>query len=285
MWNYTNSVIDHFTNPRNVGEIADANAVGQVGSLACGDALKLFMKIDPSKEIILDAKFQTFGCASAIASASALTEMIKGKTVNDALAITNDDIAKFLGGLPEQKMHCSVMGKEALEAAVANYRGEKSVAHEEEDSPVICKCFWVTEKKIRQVIKENHLTSVEQITNYTKAGGGCGGCLPDIKRILDEMVLVRSSENATPSAGAAAPKKLTNIQRMHLITTVIETEIAPHLQADGGGIELIDIDGMTVTVKLQGACAHCTSSTDTLQFMVQETLRRKISPEIVVVQQ
>ena len=285
MWNYTNSVIDHFTNPRNVGEIADANAVGQVGSLACGDALKLYLKIDPANEVILDAKFQTFGCASAIASASALTEMVKGKTVKEALAVTNDDIARFLGGLPEQKMHCSVMGKEALEAAIANYRGEKAVAHEEEDSPVICKCFWVTEKKIRQVIEENHLTTVEQVTNYTKAGGGCGGCLPDIKRILDEMVLARVTGSGKPASEGAAPKKLTNIQRMQLITKVIETEIAPHLQADGGGIKLIDIDGITVTVRLQGACAHCVSSTATLQFMVQETLRRKVSPDIVVVQQ
>lgn len=285
MWNYTNSVIDHFTHPRNVGEIADANAIGQVGSLACGDALKLFMKIDPPSERILDAKFQTFGCASAIASASALTEMIKGKTVAEALAITNDDIAKFLGGLPEQKMHCSVMGKEALDAAIANYRGEKTVAHEEEESQVICKCFWVPEHKIRQVIADNHLTTVEQVTNYTKAGGGCGGCLPDIRRILDEMVQARVPQAGTAHAETGVPKKLTNIQRMQLITTVIETEIAPHLRADGGGIELIDIDGMTVTVKLQGACAHCISSTDTLHFMVQDTLRRKVAPEIVVVQQ
>ncbi len=285
MWNYTNSVIDHFTNPRNVGDIPDANAIGQVGSLACGDALKLFMKIDPADERILDAKFQTFGCASAIASASALTEMVKGKTVAEALAITNDDIAKFLGGLPEQKMHCSVMGKEALEAAIAHYRGEKTVEHEEEESQVICKCFWVTESKIREVITENHLTTVEQVTNYTKAGGGCGGCLPDIKRILDEMVAARAPKPAVTTEAGSAPKKLTNIQRMQLIANVIESEIAPHLRADGGGIELIDIEGMTVTVKLQGACAHCVSSTATLQFMVQDTLRRRVAPEIVVVQQ
>lgn len=285
MWNYTNSVIDHFTHPRNVGEIPEANGVGQVGSLACGDALKLFVKIDPANERIVDAKFQTFGCASAIASASALTEMIKGKTVAEALSITNEDIAKFLGGLPEQKMHCSVMGKEALDAAVANYRGEKPILHEEEEAQVVCKCFWVTETKIRQVIAEHQLTTVEQVTNYTKAGGGCGGCLPDIRRILDEMVRARAPRTDTAPAGTAAPKKLTNIQRMQLITQVIDTEIAPHLRADGGGIELIDIDGMTVTVKLQGACAHCSSSTGTLQFMVQETLRRKVSPEIVVVQQ
>ena len=185
MWDYTKSVLDHFKNPRNVGKLEDANGVGEVGSLACGDALKLFLKINSETEVIEDVKFQTFGCASAIASASALTELVKGKTISEAEKLTNADIAKFLGGLPDQKMHCSVMGQEALEAAIANYRGETVEEHEEAE--VICKCFWVEESKIRNVIQEHKLTTVEQVTHYTKAGGGCGGCIPDIKRILAEM--------------------------------------------------------------------------------------------------
>ncbi|OGK06523.1 MAG: Fe-S cluster assembly protein NifU, partial [Candidatus Riflebacteria bacterium GWC2_50_8] len=183
MWDYTKSVMDHFSNPRNVGKIENANGVGEVGSLACGDALKLYLKIDPATGKIEEARFQTFGCASAIASASALTEMVKGLSVEEAAKITNDDIARFLGGLPEQKMHCSVMGREALEAAIANFKGEKIEEHQ--DAQVICKCFWVDEHKIREVISENKLKTVEEVTHYTKAGGGCGGCVPDIKRILD----------------------------------------------------------------------------------------------------
>ncbi|RCK79942.1 MAG: Iron-sulfur cluster assembly scaffold protein NifU [Candidatus Ozemobacter sibiricus] len=275
MWDYTNSVLDHFTNPRNVGEIEDANAIGEVGSLACGDALKLFLKIDQQTGRILDAKFKTFGCASAIASASALTEMVKGKTIDEALKISNDDIARFLGGLPEQKMHCSVMGKEALEAAVANYRGEKVAAHEEE--PPVCKCFWVSEKKIREVILEHKLTTVEQVTNYTKAGGGCGGCLPDIKRILADIMHTQAPPAERP--------KMTNLQRIQLISQTIEKDVAPMLRADGGNIELVDIDGTLVKVRLKGACAGCAGAKATLQHLVQETLRQKVSPDLVVVEE
>lgn len=277
MWDYTKSVMDHFTNPRNVGKLDDANAVGEVGSLACGDALKLFLKIDPETTIIQDAKFQTFGCASAIASASALTKLIKGKTLADAEHLSNDDIARFLGGLPDQKMHCSVMGKEALDSAIANFRGQKVVEHK--DATVICKCFWVDEDKIRHAIKQNKLTTVEQVTHYTKAGGGCGGCIADIQNILDDEL------GNTPEPKKDQPAKMTNLQRIKLISETLEQKIAPMLRLDGGDIELVDIVGTNVHVKLQGACAGCPGAKATLRNLVQETLRKEISPDIVVVEE
>jgi NifU-like protein len=173
MWDYTDRVLDHFRNPRNVGVVPDADGTGEVGSLACGDALKLTFKLDAAKQRIADVKFQTFGCASAIASSSALTEIVKGMTLEQAAKVTNQDIANYLGGLPEQKMHCSVMGREALEAAIENYRtgarGKHVLA-----GRVVCKCFGVTEPEIERAVRENGLSTVEQVTNYCKAGGGCG---------------------------------------------------------------------------------------------------------------
>ncbi|MBI3039652.1 Fe-S cluster assembly protein NifU, partial [bacterium] len=273
--------LDHFTNPRNVGEIHDANAVGEVGSLACGDALKLFLKIDPKNEVILDAKFKTFGCASAIASSSALTEMIKGRTLSEAQKISNFDIALFLGGLPEQKMHCSVMGREALEAAVANFRGLPFEKQDHEDSPVVCNCFGVTEAKIRQNIKENELTSVEKVTYYTKAGGGCGGCVPKIQEILAEIL----DEQATTQRRISEKPKMTNIQRIAAIQKVVSDYIAPALASDGGNIELIDVEGTKVFVKLSGTCKNCTSSQFTLKSFVQEKLREYVSKDLVVIEE
>ena len=148
MWEYTKKVMEHFKDPHNVGEIENPDAVGEVGNIVCGDALKLTLRIDKDTQIITDAKFKTFGCASAIASSSVLTEIVKGKTVEEASKITNKDIADYLGGLPEEKMHCSVMGMEALERAIANYRGEPVRKQMVGEEKIICKCFSVTDKKI-----------------------------------------------------------------------------------------------------------------------------------------
>ena len=183
MWNYTDKVIDHFMNPRNVGEVENPDGVGQVGNAACGDALKLTFKLDADGRIE-DVKFKTFGCASAIASSSALTELIKGMTLEEAEKVTNQDIVKLLGELPEAKMHCSVMGMEALQAAIADYRGEPNPFEtmEDHDGKLICKCFGVTDVKILRVAKENGLRRAADITNYCKAGGACGACLGQIQR-------------------------------------------------------------------------------------------------------
>ena len=185
MWNYSDKMMDHFRNPRNVGQIENPDGTATVGSLACGDALTFQFKLGDDGRIA-DAKFKTFGCASAIASSSALTEMVIGKTLEEASAITNAQIAEYLGGLPPQKMHCSVMGREALEAAVENYRTGKNTDRNLEEE-TLCSCFSVSENEIRRVITENQLTSVEEVVNFTKAGGGCGRCREKIEAILKEL--------------------------------------------------------------------------------------------------
>jgi len=273
MWEYTEKVKDFFLKPKNIGEVENPDAVGDVGSLVCGDALRLTMKIDKQTNRIIDAKFQTFGCASAIASSSALTELIKGKTVDEALQVTNQDIADFLGGLPKEKMHCSVLGKEALEAAVANYRGIEIPV--EEEGRLVCKCFNVTEEKIRKVAMENHLTTVDEITDFTKAGGGCGECTEEIEKILRDVWSLNVPEKP------AKPKKLTNLQKIALIQEIIEREIRPGLQADGGDMELIDIDGNKVIIALRGMCTGCVMSDVTISG-VQQKLRELVSDEIVI---
>ena len=274
MWEYTDKVKDHFLNPRNVGEIEDPDGVGEVGSLACGDALKLTFKLGPDGRIA-DAKFKTFGCASAIASSSALTEMIKGLTLEEAEKITNEDIANYLGGLPKEKMHCSVMGREALEAAIANYRGQPLPMAQGE---VVCECFGVTDLEIKRAVAESNLTSVEEVTNFTKAGGGCGKCHD---RIMELILEVRKEQHAERKS-AEKPKRLTNIQKIKLIEEVLEREIRPALRKDGGDIELIDVDGDVVMVSLHGACSSCVASQTTLKEYVEKKLRELVTDTLVV---
>jgi len=269
MWEYTDKVKEHFINPRNAGEVEGANAVGEVGSMACGDALKLTMKIDKNG-VISDAKFQTFGCASAIASASALTEMLKGKTLEEAEKITNQDIADYLGGLPKEKMHCSVLGRQALEQALSHYKGEPGKVQEGE---IVCECFGVTDVEIERAIRENNLSTVEQVTNYTKAGGGCENCHDTIREII-----ARVREERKPDV----KPKLTNIQKIRMIEETLEREIRPSLQHDGGDIELVDVIGNRVLVGTRGACAVCKASQQTLKNFVETKLRELVWPELVV---
>ena len=185
MWNYSEKMMDHFRNPRNVGTIENPDGEATVGSLACGDALKFQFKLGPDGRIA-EAKFQTFGCASAIASSSALTEMVIGKTLEEAKQITNQQIADYLGGLPPQKMHCSVMGREAMEAAIKNFEtGEKTDKNLEDE--LLCTCYNVSENEVRRVITENSRSAGEEVNNFTKAGGGCGKCKEKIEKILAEI--------------------------------------------------------------------------------------------------
>ena len=271
MWEYTDKVKDHFLNPRNVGTIEDADGVGEVGSIACGDALTFYFKLDENGRI-KDAKFQTFGCASAIASSSALTEMVIGKTLDEAKQITNDDIAEFLGGLPKEKMHCSVMGREALEKAISCHLGEPEKAVE---GQIVCECFGVSDVEIERVVRENHLKTIEDVTDYVKAGGGCGKCHDGIQAIIDDVL-------GTAKKPVKSAARLTNLQKIKLIEETIEREINPNLKKDAGRLELVDLDGNRVLVRMGGSCSSCKKAPVTLKHYVEAKLRELVTPELVV---
>ena len=280
MWDYTEKVMDHFKNPRNVGAIPNADGTGQVGSLVCGDALKLTIKVNKDTDVIEDAKFETFGCASAIASSSILTEMVKGKTIAEASKITNQDIADALGTLPAEKMHCSVMGMEALEAAVKSYRqGGKAVVFEQQSEKIVCHCFNVSEETIIKAIRANHLKTVDDVTHFTKAGGGCGRCKGEIQKILDKVNGANEASNA-PKTFA----QMTLVEKIRKIEQVLESDVRRMLNMDGGSAELVDLNGTVVKVRLVGMCSGCAGAAGTLKHVIEKALQEKVDPSLTVEQ-
>jgi len=281
MWDYSEKVMDHYRNPRNVGSIDDADAVGIAGSLTCGDQLKIYLKIKDN--IVTDAKFQTFGCGSAVASSSILTEMIIGKSVDEVRKITNKDIADELGGLPPEKMHCSVMGYEALEDALKKYKDDGFVDLDEildehygteKKEKIVCTCFQVTENLIWDAIKQNGLKTVEEVTNYTKAGGACGRCKSAIQDIIDTYYNKQKSD----------VEKLTPTQWILKVNNIIETQISPELQKDGGDIELVDIKNKSIYVKLKGRCSGCKNSTMTLKNFAEKILQDSLGTDVTLIE-
>ena len=272
MWEYSSKVKEHFTNPKNVGSIENADAIGEAGALSCGDKLKLYLKIE--NNVITDAKFQTFGCGSAVAASSVLTEMLIGKTLDEARKITNKQIADELDGLPPEKMHCSVMGREALEDALKNYYQEDWSELEDEQeigSTIICHCFSVTEQQIIDAILNNGAKTFDDISKITSAGLACGRCRENIKAIIARYI-----KNDTE-------KKLTPVQKIIKINSVIETVISPELQKDFGDIELINVKENNVYVKLKGHCSQCANAKLTLKNFVETKLKELVDDEIVVV--
>jgi NifU-like protein len=285
MWDYTDKVLDHFMNPRNVGALDDPHGVGEVGSMACGDALRLSFRLDADGRIE-QAMFQTFGCGSAIASSSMLTEMIKGQTLEEAARITNEDIANALGGLPREKMHCSVMGREALEAAMIDYykRLGKDVPceliHQEVE---ICHCFQVNKDTIVRAVKQHRLKDIEDVTHHTKAGGGCTSCHHDIQQIIDDVWIEIEQGDGTVQIVGVSPAA-DGGDRLARIRDVLENDVARALRTDGGDLELVDVRGDEVYVRLQGACAACPASQATIKGWIEAQLREQVGADLVVIE-
>ena len=288
-----------------MGEVDNPDGFGEHGSIVCGDSLRFTFRVqqhptDPLQDVITDARYLTFGCTSAIAASEALCSLIvQGRyTPISALQVTNQDIVKYLDGLPSQKIHCSVMGAEALEAAVFNWAQKRGVDLEkigvhlkdkgEDEGRIVCKCFTMTEPYIRRKIKELNLRTIADITGAIKAGGACGSChhAPGgLQDLLDET-WGKNGAPPPPEPVAALPATATGLSPFQLykkIEQVIADDVRPALQQDGGDIEIVDVKENKVFCRLSGACAGCPGANATLKLMVERTLKEMVDEQLTVV--
>jgi NifU-like protein len=291
-----------------LGEIENPDGFGEHGSIACGDAMRFTFRVqrdadDPTKDVITDARYLTFGCTSAIASSEALCALIEGKglTPLQALDIKNQDIVDFLGGLPAQKIHCSVMGAEALEAAVFNWAQKRGVdleelgvellSHEDLDGRVVCQCFTLTEPYLRRKIQELELKTIPDITGALKAGGACMTCHQapgGLQDLLDdiwgrESTRIKDSPEPPEPREPGQDPEISPYQFAKSIEKNIDEYVRPMLQKDGGDLEVVDIKDHLVYVRLQGACTGCPGAGMTLKLMVEQVLKNNVDERVRVI--
>ncbi|MBT3194760.1 MAG: Fe-S cluster assembly protein NifU [Verrucomicrobia bacterium] len=291
-----------------LGEIENADGIGEHGSISCGDAMRFTFRVerhaeDPTKDVIVEARYLTFGCTSAIAASEALCKIIEQerRTPIDALKITNNDIVDYLGGLPEQKVHCSVMGAEALEAAVFNWSQKRGVdlrelgvdLHDDEidEGRVVCKCFSLSEPYIRRKVKELELKSIPQITSAIKAGGACMACHHKpggLQDILDDIwgkakTSFKGDDALGVDVSAEEAPPLSAYQLGKQVEQAMDEQVRPMLKHDGGDVEIVDIKEAVVYVRLAGACATCAGANMTLKLLVEKTLKEQVDERIRVI--
>ncbi len=298
-----------------LGEIENPDGIGEHGSIACGDALRFTFRVrrhptDPTQDVITDARYLTFGCTSAIAASEALCTLIEqGQyTPIAALKITNQDIVEFLEGLPAQKIHCSVMGAEALEAAVFDWARKRGVdlrelgidihPEEQQQGRLVCKCFGLTEPYLRRKIKELNLRTISDITNAVKAGGACMSChhAPGgLQDLLDDIWGVQAVDGRLPVLPAAAlpslaapavpggNSQLSPYQFAKKVEKTVEQYVRPALQKDGGDVEIVDIKDHLIYCRMQGACQGCAAAGQTLKLMVERVLKEMVDEHIRVI--
>jgi NifU-like protein len=313
LWeSYSRKVNDRMLNPRHLGEITVAQAaalgatlvVADWGAEVCGDAIRAFWAVDAKTNRILDARFKTFGCGTAIASSDMMCEMIIGRTVDEAMKITNIDVERALrdeegtAAIPPQKMHCSVMAYDVIRRAAAQYKGVDMDSLEEEE--IVCQCARVSLRTVKDVIRINNLTTVEEITRFTKAGAFCKSCirpgghearrhyLVDILREV-RAEIEREREIAAAAAGTAAPRSFTSlglIQKHRAVEEVLDARVRPDLLRDGGNLEVVDMqeaDGATeVYIRYTGACKGCPSATAGTLAFIEEHLKADLDASIRV---
>ncbi|AXX89209.1 iron-sulfur cluster assembly scaffold protein NifU [Arcobacter suis] len=309
---YSNQVVNRMNNPKHQGEITEERAaelgakliVADFGAESCGDAVRLYWAVEESTDKILESKFKSFGCGTAIASSDVMAELCIGKTVDEAVKITNIDVEFALRdnadtpAVPPQKMHCSVMAYDVIKKAAADYKGVDMESFEQEQ--IVCECARVSLATLKDVIKINKLTTIEQITDYTKAGAFCKSCIKPggheakdiyLVDILADMLAEREQEKLKTAADASAAgeltfDKMTLVQRIKAIDSILDSDIRPMLVMDGGNMEIIDIKEnlphYDLYIRYLGSCSGCSSGSTGTLFAIESVLQQKIDENLRV---
>ena len=309
---YSEKVQERMNNPVAMGELnkQDADAKGgrlivaDFGAESCGDAVRLFWIVDEKTDMILDSKFKSFGCGTAIASSDAMAELCMGKTVDEAILITNTEVEAFLRdddgtpAVPPQKMHCSVMAYDVILEAAAQYKGVDRETLANQD--IVCECARVTKQELITAIKDNDLKTIEEVIETTKAGSFCKSCirpgghepkdiylvdiLADVREEMDRTKLEEAAN--TTETGTNSFDKMTIVQRIKAVDVVIDEYIRPMLVMDGGDMEIIDIKEnlpyYDIYIRYLGACGSCASGSTGTLYAIESTLRAKVDENIRV---
>ncbi|KPJ87574.1 MAG: nitrogen fixation protein NifU [Spirochaetes bacterium DG_61] len=305
---YSSKVNERMSNPSYMGDITEEEAkklggkliVADYGAEVCGDAIRLYWIVDPKTDKILASRYKTFGCGTAIASSDVMAEMCVGRTVDEALRITNLDVERALrddenkSAIPPQKMHCSVMAYDVIKKAASLYKGVDVTSLEEED--IVCECARVPLRTIKEVIRLNDLKTVEEITNFTKAGAFCKSCVQPgghekrryyLVDILNEVRQEMENEKVAKGLEIKDFSLMNLIQKHKSVEQVLNEKVRPSLLKEGGNLEVVDMkeqDGITqIYIHYLGACAGCPSSkTGTLTF-IEGFLKNELSDSIEVI--
>lgn len=306
---YSQKVQDRMNNPQHMGEFSEEDAkarnakliVADFGAESCGDAVRLFWLVDEKTDKIIDAKFKSFGCGTAIASSDTMVDLCIGKTVDEAVKITNLDVEFAMRDNPEtpavppQKMHCSVMAYDVIKQAAAHYKG---ISPEDfEDQIIVCECVRVSLGTIKEVIKLNDLHSVEEITQYTKAGAFCKSCIKPgghekrdyylVDILAETRAEIDREKLKNTMKSDVAFDEMTVVGQLKAVESVLDAEIRPMLHNDGGDLEVIDIQkaegaAIDVYIRYLGACSGCSSGSGATLYAIETILQEELSPNIRV---
>ncbi|HDZ5254371.1 TPA: iron-sulfur cluster assembly scaffold protein [Campylobacter coli] len=306
---YSQKVQDRMNNPQHMGEFSEEDAkarnakliVADFGAESCGDAVRLFWLVDEKTDKIIDAKFKSFGCGTAIASSDTMVDLCIGKTVDEAVKITNLDVEFAMRDNPEtpavppQKMHCSVMAYDVIKQAAAHYKG---ISPEDfEDQIIVCECARVSLGTIKEVIKLNDLHTVEEITQYTKAGAFCKSCIKPgghekrdyylVDILAETRAEIDREKFKNTMKSDVAFDEMTVVGQLKAVESVLDAEIRPMLHNDGGDLEVIDIQkaegaAIDVYIRYLGACSGCSSGSGATLYAIETILQEELSPNIRV---